>query len=66
MSLVDKNVEVDIQEVIDRDLDGFMDLLSERAVGYEAFVYHLNYTLIGREGDVLSFRVRGELDEEDE
>jgi hypothetical protein len=53
------DVKVDLSEIIDTDLEGFLDLISERA-GFP-LLQQQEYICIGAEDEALIFRVRGDI-----
>ena len=54
-----KIVEVDLSDVIDNDLEGFLDLLSERAVN-SPLLMDISYRIVGHDGDTLKIEVDGD------
>lgn len=52
-------VEVDLSEIIDTDLEGFLDILSERATG-SPLLMDISYKVIGCENDTLKIEVDGD------
>lgn len=51
-------VEVDLSEFIDNDLEGVLDLLSERATG-ASILSDISYKVINHEGNALQIAVTG-------
>lgn len=56
-------VNIDLSEIIDNDLDGLNDIMSERATG-SVLLTDIGYSVVGHEGDTLLIRVTGHLDDE--
>lgn len=52
-------VRVDLHEIIDTDLEGFIDLCSERLVG-STLLMDVNYRIVGVEGETLLIDVSGD------
>jgi hypothetical protein len=59
---VTTTVQVDLGEVIDRDLEGFLDLIAERSG--DPLLMDIGYAVDRAEGDSLVIRVWGECCEE--
>lgn len=51
-------VRVDLDDVIVRDREGFLDLLSTRLTGDELLM-DIEYNVVGHDGDTLFIRVSG-------
>lgn len=64
MKKIERQVSVSYRDVIHVDFEGFLDLLSNEAVGHECLM-DINYHLVGSKGDLLLFNVTGEVEEED-
>lgn len=54
-------VEVDLSEFIDNDLEGILDVLSERATGTEV-LSDISYSVTGHHGNTLEITVTGKVD----
>jgi hypothetical protein len=54
-----KIVEVDLSEIIDTDLEGFLDILSERATG-SPLLMDISYRIVSVENDTLKIEVDGD------
>ena len=57
--MVEGIIEVDIHEFINQDLEGFLDLISERLTG-SPLLNGSNYDVVGREGDSILLKVTGD------
>ena len=55
-----KTVEVDLHEIIDNDLEGLLDILSERATG-SPLLMDISYRIVGHENDTLKIEVDGDI-----
>lgn len=55
-------VKVTLDEVIKRDLEGFLDLVSTRLTGSELLM-EIGYQVVGHQGDTLLIKVRGQVDQ---
>lgn len=53
-------VAVDLSDVIDNDLEGFLDLISYKMTGTELLM-DITYNVVGHEEDMLFIRVRGDV-----
>ena len=53
-------VAVDLSDVIDNDLEGFLDLISYKMTGTELLM-DINYNVVGHEEDMLFIKVRGDV-----
>ena len=56
---IEHTVVVDLSSIISRDLEGFLDLLSEKLVGND-LLKDINYDVVGHRGDELFIRVSGD------
>ncbi len=54
-------VAIELSEIIDRDLEGLLDLMSDRAIGSEC-LSDINYELKAHDGMTLMFDVTGCID----
>lgn len=53
-------VAVELSDIIDRDFDGFLDLLSEKLTGTELLM-DINYQVVGHDENILFINVRGDV-----
>ncbi len=62
---VAKVIDVDLGDAIDNDIEGWNDILSERATG-GPYLTNIFWGLVGfRPGNVLQLKVEGQIDTED-
>lgn len=54
-------VEVDLSEIIDNNLEGVLDVLSEKATGTEV-LSNISYSVVGHQGNTLTVRVTGSIE----
>ncbi|KKM86214.1 hypothetical protein LCGC14_1281310 [marine sediment metagenome] len=54
---VSELIKIDLSDIINTDLEGFLDLIAEFA-GYP-YLKEINYSIEGHEGDTLQIRVKG-------
>jgi hypothetical protein len=54
-----RQCEIDLADVIDLDLEGFLDLISERAFG-SILLMDVTYAVAGVTGDTLRLNVAGD------
>src|SRR5574337_2164615 len=57
---IEVDVFVELSEVIDTDLEGFLDLLSERATG-SGLLGDISYRMAGNDHNALKVKVSGEI-----
>lgn len=50
------NVQVELHEIIDYNLEGFLDLISERACK-SPLLMDISYRVVGHDGDTLTIEV---------
>ena len=63
---IKKVVTVELSDLIDNNLEGFLDILSEKAVGHECLM-DINYKIVGHESDtILKIEVTGYVDPDDD
>lgn len=60
---IDKQVTVSLGDVIHGDLESFLDILSNEAIGNDLLM-DISYELLGIRDGMLLLRVTGEVDEE--
>lgn len=55
-------VEIGLSEVIERDLEQFLDLCSERLIGNDLLM-QVDYDVVGHDGNMLHVKVSGDVSE---
>ena len=63
MGYITGTVRVDLSDIIDNDLEGVLDLLSELLTDTPVEVTDLTYKVVGHDGDTLLIEVEGNADQ---
>lgn len=56
---IERTVTVELSEIIDRNLEHFLDLLSVRATG-NPLLMDIDYTVVGTDGESIKIKVTGD------